>query len=140
MQIQKFTVLNSSCLDESCDLAPDKFYLISGTTGEGRMVGIEEYRARIGRFRCRGTSDEGEKEDITQGAYGAEALRQLLANLGPGERMSEQLANLVIKMSEVDIIDVNHPSVIEAKLVIGNVEVNPGPGMQSSCLLVSLLI
>ena len=41
-------------------------------------------------------------------------------------------ARLVLQMCQEGLLDMNHPSVIQAQLVIGGTEVNPGPRRQSA--------
>ena len=78
------------------------------------MVGIEEYRARIGGFRCRGNKDL--VQDDTDSL--SEWLCQLQKDLRHGKDMDVDTAKLVMELNQLGDIADTDPLVIEAKRVI----------------------
>ena len=55
--------------------------------------------------------------------------KDVIVNTAP-MKMTKDQAKIVKVMCEEGLLDVSHPSVIQAELVIGGVEANPGPRMQ----------
>ena len=79
------------------------------------MIGLDQYRASIGLFRCRGSpeNEEGEGSDDL-----SDQIHNLLSSVKPGERLSESLAKVLVDVSDYGGIDPNHPTVVEAKKVL----------------------
>ena len=93
------------------------------------MVTIEQWRAQIGSFSCRGEpeDDSGDRE--------SERLWRLLEKKPP--MYSERYRMNCDIIHEEDLVrGANHETVIEDELIKGGIESNPGPGLQE---MVSLL-
>ena len=90
------------------------------------MISIEQWRAQIGSFCCRGGPHDEDRE--------TERLWRFLNKKPP---MYSERYRMYCYTSEEDLVKGGtHKTVIEDELIKGGVESNPGPGLQE---MVSLL-
>ena len=78
------------------------------------MVGLEQYRACIGLFQCRGSAEDVEEEKTAV----SDIIHSLLSCLKPRQEISEDLAKLLVNVSQCGELDPKHPVVVEAKKVL----------------------
>ena len=85
------------------------------------MISIEQWRAKIGSFSCRG---EPEEEEYAA----ANRLWRCMYWEPPG--YSERYKKHCGTSAEEDLVkSANHKTVIEDDLIKGGIEPNPGPGL-----------
>ena len=103
------------------------------------MIGLDQYRASIGLFRCRGSPDDEEGEDSDDSDELSDKIHNLLSSLKPGETLSESLAKVLVDVSEYGGIDPNHPTVVEAKKVLESNKEAQSEGKNWSIILFQYL-